>query len=49
VQDCLHFGFNVECPVKCIEGKLYVRISAHIYNSKADYEALGAAMKRLIA
>lgn len=43
-QDCLHFGYNVECPVKCIDGMLYARVSAHLYNSRADFEALAAAV-----
>ncbi|KAL4425559.1 hypothetical protein ABPG75_009575 [Micractinium tetrahymenae] len=44
VQDMLHYGHSVECPVKCIGGRLYVRISVHIYNEAADYERLAAAV-----
>lgn len=39
VQDYL-FDKGVECPVKAIQGRLYVRISAHVYNTMADYEKL---------
>lgn len=40
VQDALHFGHRVECPVKCVGGKLYVRVSAHVYNDQSDYQRL---------
>ena len=40
VQDYL-FANGVECPIKCINGVLYVRISSHIYNQPEEYEILG--------
>jgi selenocysteine lyase/cysteine desulfurase len=40
VQDFLYNHF-VECPIKCIGGILYARISCHIYNEPEDYERLG--------
>ncbi|KAF0699227.1 Aste57867_10192 [Aphanomyces stellatus] len=40
VQDRLHREFHVEVPVKCIEGALYLRLSAHVYNSPEEYEYL---------
>lgn len=40
VQDFL-FANGVECPIKCINGKLYVRISSHIYNRREEYELMG--------
>ena len=43
-QDWLHFAAAVEVPVKCIQGHLYVRISAHIYNEPRDYEILARAV-----
>lgn len=49
VQDKLHHARAVECPVKAVDGALYVRISAHIYNRLADYEALAAAVEALAA
>ncbi|TYZ62267.1 hypothetical protein PybrP1_010235 [[Pythium] brassicae (nom. inval.)] len=40
VQDTLHHAHAIEVPVKCVDGALYVRISAHMYNSLADYARL---------
>ena len=44
VQDALHFGHAIECPVKTVGGQLYVRISAAVYNERSDYEALARAV-----
>ena len=42
VQDHLHYQYRIEVPIKCLsDGRMYVRISAHIYNSMFDYEVLG--------
>jgi isopenicillin-N epimerase len=41
LQDFL-YQHNIECPVKAVQGRLYVRISAHIYNTLADYERLAS-------
>ncbi|KAF8066328.1 CPK24 [Scenedesmus sp. PABB004] len=49
VQDLLHFRHAVEAPVKCVDGALCVRISAHVYNELADYEALAAAVEAIAA
>jgi selenocysteine lyase/cysteine desulfurase len=35
---------HIEVPVKRLHGKLYVRISAHIYNCADDYRILGEAL-----
>ena len=43
VQDYL-FANGVECPIKCINGVLYVRISSHIYNKPEEYEVLGRSV-----
>jgi len=40
VQDFLYAN-GVECPIKCINGKLYARISSHIYNRREEYELMG--------
>lgn len=48
LQDVLHYQHKVECPVKCIQGRLYVRISAHIYNQLQDYRVLAEAVLALI-
>ena len=47
IQDTLHYDYCIEVPVKVIHGKLYVRISAHIYNNIHDYETLGHAVLRM--
>ena len=46
-QDAL-FARRVECPVKCIQGCLYVRISCHIYNTVDDYTRLGDAVLAIL-
>lgn len=55
LQDALHYGFKVECPVKTLRGpqedakdmRSYVRISVNVYNTLADYEALAQAVLRI--
>mmetsp|Transcript_30697 Transcript_30697/g.67410 ORF Transcript_30697/g.67410 Transcript_30697/m.67410 type:complete len:531 (+) Transcript_30697:211-1803(+) len=47
MQDFL-FENGVECPVKCIGGVLYVRISCHVYNTIEEYERLGRAALQFI-
>lgn len=39
----------IEVPVACIGGRLFVRISAQIYNSISDYQALADAVLGLAA
>lgn len=46
IQDCL-FAAMVECPCKCIGGRLYLRISAAVYNDDVDYERVLDAVNRL--
>lgn len=36
---------RIEVPVKCVQGRLYVRLSAHLYNQLSDYERLADAMQ----
>ena len=45
IQDRLYYEFHIECPIKLLNQKLYVRISAHIYNTKQDYLNLDKAIK----
>jgi selenocysteine lyase/cysteine desulfurase len=45
VQDFL-YSQNVELPVKCVQGKLYVRVSCHVYNGVGDFEILADAINR---
>lgn len=47
-QDVLHAQHSVECPVKCIQGVLYLRISAHIYNTVEDYHKVAAAVDDML-
>jgi isopenicillin-N epimerase len=44
VQNFLFISYKIEVPIKCIQEKLYVRISAHIYNKLTDYIHLGNAV-----
>jgi selenocysteine lyase/cysteine desulfurase len=43
VQDYL-YEHAVEAPIKCIDGKLYIRISCHIYNELEDFERLATVL-----
>ena len=47
LQERLHHEHSIEVPVKCLEGRLYARISAHVYNVPADYQRLAHAVKYL--
>ena len=47
LQEILHHKYNIEVPIKCLEGRLYVRISAHIYNSLDQYRQLAFAVKNI--
>ena len=44
IQDYL-YDQRVEVPIKCITGKLYVRISNHVYNGFEDMERLGQVLQ----
>jgi DNA primase large subunit len=44
IQDRLHFEYKIEVPIKVIRKRLYVRLSAHIYNTKEDYQRLADAI-----
>lgn len=48
LQDNL-FANNVEVPIKCINDKLFVRISCHVYNTEEDFDRLGTVLKDLTA
>ena len=37
---------NVEVPVNVIEGKLWIRISAQVYNEVSDYDILASVRVR---
>ena len=44
VQNALHRSFNVEAPIKCLHGRLFVRLSAHIYNTLQHYRSVADAV-----
>lgn len=43
-QDKLHFKYKIEVPAKCVQGRLYLRISACVYNEHREYETLRDAI-----
>ncbi len=43
------YARQIECPIKAVQGRLYVRISVHVYNRRADYETLAAAVLQYCA
>jgi isopenicillin-N epimerase len=47
VQDYLHHEHRIEAPAKCIDGRLYLRISAAVHNCLEDYEHLGESILSL--
>ena len=47
VQDALHERFGIECPVKALFGRLYVRVSAGPYSVEQDIEDLAQAVLEL--
>lgn len=48
IQDLLHYDYGIEVPVKPINGRLYVRISAHVYNHMDDFHVLADAVCRMV-
>lgn len=47
LHDLLRERFGVEVPVACMNGVLWVRISAQLYNSLHDYQVLAEAVEQL--
>jgi hypothetical protein len=41
----LLYSLNIEVPVKCIEGRLYLRLSCHIYNTIDQYHYLAKVVR----
>ena len=48
VQDTLHHDYRIECPIKCIAGELYARISVHVYNEIEDYRILASSIQKVV-
>ena len=46
-QNYLFSQHHIEVPFKSVGGKLYVRISVHIYNELHEYEVLADAVNQL--
>ena len=46
VSEPCDLSFN-QVPVKCISSQLYVRISAHVYNTLEDYQKLADAVLKI--
>jgi selenocysteine lyase/cysteine desulfurase len=44
----LHHDHMIEVPIKCLEGRLYARLSSHVYNDFEDYLHLSKVIKKLI-
>lgn len=40
IQNYLYFNHKIELPIKCIQNKLYARISCHVYNNLDEYKHL---------
>lgn len=47
IQNHLYHKYNIEVPIKALQGRLYVRISVHIYNELSEYEKLASAVLEL--
>ncbi|XP_048452765.1 L-cysteine desulfhydrase-like [Rhincodon typus] len=47
IQNVLYHQYNIEVPVKALGGKLYVRISTHIYNELEQYQKLADAVEEM--
>ena len=45
IQDYLYQN-NIEVPVKCIRGTIYVRVSCHVYNMSDDFDRLGRILMK---
>ena len=44
LQDRLWVDHRIEVPVRAHDGRLWVRLSAQVYNDISDYEALASAV-----
>lgn len=45
---CWYHLVSAQVPLKAIQGKLYVRISAHVYNELMEYQHLADAITQMI-
>lgn len=47
-KETLHHEYRIEVPIKCLEGRLYCRVSGHIYNDVQDYERLATVVASMM-
>ncbi|KAK3734512.1 hypothetical protein QZH41_020435 [Actinostola sp. cb2023] len=47
IQNLLYYNYGIEVPIKPINGRLYCRISAHVYNEMKDYHVFADAVCEL--
>ncbi|XP_051880490.1 uncharacterized protein LOC127574962 isoform X2 [Pristis pectinata] len=47
IQNVLYSQYNIEVPIKALGGRLYVRISIHIYNELKQYQKLADAIEEI--
>ncbi|KAK3097165.1 hypothetical protein FSP39_006983 [Pinctada imbricata] len=48
IQNELFHKYNIEVPVKAVQGRLYMRISCHIHNELEEYKTLGQAVLDIV-
>lgn len=49
IEDQLYNEYKIDAPIVCVQNKLYVRISVHVYNHLADFEKLANAIVEMEA
>ncbi|XP_042189042.1 probable L-cysteine desulfhydrase, chloroplastic [Callorhinchus milii] len=47
IQNALYRQYDIEVPIKALGGKLYVRISTHIYNELNQYQKLADSIEEI--
>jgi isopenicillin-N epimerase len=48
LQEILHYEYKIEVPIKCLEKRIYIRISCHIYNNINDYLKIINIIKKFL-
>ncbi|RYY77947.1 hypothetical protein EON63_18040, partial [archaeon] len=48
LQEHLHHTHRIEVPVKCLGGRLYVRVSVHVYNDQRDLDRLIQVIRNMV-
>ncbi|XP_052698505.1 uncharacterized protein LOC128176299 isoform X2 [Crassostrea angulata] len=47
IQNILYHEYDIEVPIKALQEKLYVRISAHLYNNFEEYVKLAKSVLKI--